>query len=171
MQQEYSLVIATVFCIDTTDQACVICQKAAPSALCYSMFYKDRRLLGGLEYVCFPCLRRMPEFADFSTVDVTPAMVKCLELWFKMILSNCCRPRHVLGHIQERAKKTKLVKNLGKIDKSCYNCGKPNSHYRCSGCQFYWFCSEECSEQSWQWHKQACDLFYDETPFANVLLI
>ncbi len=132
MQKEYSFVLTTVFAMDTFGWACVCCNESNPGIICYGMSLKDDELTGGLEHACFKCMLAIPEFEGLKTVTITPVMYNRLQDWFadasKSSLDDYYRPTYVQGHIRMRSLQTNLFKTIGRLDKSCYNCGKEKCH-------------------------------------------
>lgn len=180
MDKDYYFVLTTLFSIDGSmfKASCLSCTEKTsnvPVLLNFGVGVRRGKMHCSTHVICFECVKQSP-MADIMTTHITASTYKSLSQWVH------CEVRHmhdiwkfetkVQDRLFERSIDLNILKALGRTDRTCYNCGKPASPFRCSGCQFFRFCGQACANQAWPWHKGICKYFKAmQTPFFNCLTI
>jgi hypothetical protein len=77
-------------------------------------------------------------------------------------LIECCKSQFPDASMELRVhKEIKNTNFIPNLQRNCLYCGKPDAKKRCGECRSVFYCSNECAQNAWIFHKKSCkrDLF------------
>lgn len=159
----FHVIIPTKFIITTLKGSCVWCKddfnsKGATIGICVMI---DNQFKIKTEHVllCFHCCSG-PE-------HVLVCIPKMYELLFDKFNTACTFSFELYGTpsgfeildiIMNNFKVDyeEFMGDIGRTKDACTECNKKTVFFRCKGCNFARYCSEECHFSNWEKHKIAC---------------
>lgn len=153
-------------------------QEDARCCMCREMIYGERAMRAvrilfrmeptrkyGLAYATL-CMRCAPSSVRVTTICSTVGLERAALEWMGTLYPQCATPagagpvRWTMRFIEAvNANRVTLMRLMGKARATCAGCSKGDGAKmgRCSGCDYFRYCSRECSVSDWHdGHRTEC---------------